>query len=86
MAYKSGLSHSLATFFSILVSALVTEYFKKFFPKFFEILSIIGLRLSMWIEKSTSFKISYEIFSILFIAIILAFLWGIVYHFARKRS
>jgi len=86
MALKTGASHSLATLLLTLISALLIHFLRHVgvFENFFDYLLDLSLKFSEWLNRSMSINITYEIFPTLFVAAILAFAWGIVFHFARK--
>ncbi len=86
MALKTGASHSLATLLLTLISALLIHFLRHVgvFENFFDYLLDVSLKFSEWLNRSMSINITYELFPTLFVAAILAFAWGIVFHFARK--
>lgn len=86
MALKTGISHSLATLLLTLISALLIHFLRHMgvFENFFDYLLEVSLKFSEWLNKSMNINITYELFPTLFVAAILAFAWGIVFHFVRK--
>jgi hypothetical protein len=86
MAIKSGFSHSFATLILTVISSLLLHLLKDngFFDKTFGFLSTCSMKFTEILEKTTEIRIAHELFPTLFIACILAFLWGIVFHIARK--
>ena len=86
MAMKSGISHSLATLVLTLLSALLLGYLKHIgvFEGFFDFLTAGSLKFSMWLESSFDIVVNHEMIVPVVVASVLAFVWGIVYHFARS--
>lgn len=86
MALKTGASHSLATLLLTLISALLVHFLRHagVFENFFNFLQGVSLKFSEWLSNSMEVHITYELFPTIFVATILAFAWGIVFHFARK--
>ncbi len=44
----------------------------------------LSLQFAEWLEKSTNIEIAHEIFPTVFVAALLAFAWGVIFHIARK--
>jgi hypothetical protein len=86
MALKTGTSHSLATLLLTLISALLIHFLRHvgFFEGIFEWLLKVSYSFSQWLEQSLSISITHELFPIVFVASMLAFVWGIIFHIARK--
>ena len=86
MALKTGASHSLATLLLTLISALLVHFLRHVgvFENFFNFLLGVSQNFSEWLSNSMGIQITYELFPTLFVAAILAFAWGIVFHIARK--
>ncbi len=86
MAVKTGVSHLLATLLLTLISALLIHFLRHvgFFEGVFDYMLKLSLQFSEWLEKSTNIEIAHEIFPTVFVAAILAFAWGIIFHIARK--
>jgi thiamine transporter ThiT len=85
MALRSGLSHSMATLLLGIISALLIKFLSKIgiFDRFFDYLLGLSDKFSNWLEKTMEIKISHELFPIIFVATLLAFLWGVIYHIRR---
>lgn len=86
MALKTGASHSLATLLLTLISAMLIHFLRHVgvFENFFDYLLGVSLNFSGWLGRSVGIQITYELFPTLFVAAILAFAWGIIFHIARK--
>jgi hypothetical protein len=86
MAIKTGFSHSLATLLLTVVGALLIHFLRHVgsFEKIFDFLLLTSFRFSQWLEQSMGIVINYELFPTVFIAAILAFVWGILFHVTRK--
>lgn len=86
MAVKTGVSHLLATLLLTLISALLIHFLRHvgFFESVFDYMLKLSLQFSDWLEKSMNISIAHEIFPTVFVAAILAFAWGIIFHISRK--
>ena len=86
MAVKTGTSHALATLLLTLLSALLIHFLRDVgvFEKIFNFLLQISYNFSQWLENSTNITVSHEIIPVLFVATVLAFVWGMVFHLIRK--
>lgn len=84
MPQKSGFSHALAAVLSFIVGAIALEFFKPVFPFVHKALFKIGIFFADLLNSSTGIHIDPVIFSVAFIAFILSFLWGVLYHYARR--
>lgn len=87
MAIKNGVSHSFATLLLTLISALLIGYLKYIgmFEVIFDYMDLIFFNFSNWLAKFFDIEISYEIFIPVFVASVLASIWGIIFHIARYR-
>jgi len=85
MAVKSGASHSLATLLLAIISALLIHYLKHvgIFENIFGSLHKLSFRFSAWLNKSFNIEITHELFPIIFVAALLAFVWGVIFHLTR---
>jgi hypothetical protein len=85
MAIKTGFSHALATLLLTLVSSLLVYFLRHvgLFERIFDVLISISFRFTQWLERSMSINISYEIFPVVFVAAILAFIWGVIFQISR---
>ena len=83
MARKSGLSHGLAAFLSMMVGSLMISYFKSFFPSLIDFLEQTAARAGSWLEGQIGIAPNPDIFVPAFVGFILAFLWGMLYHRIR---
>jgi len=86
MAIKTGTSHSLATLLLTLISALLIHFLRHvgIFENIFDYMLKISFNFSLWLEKSLNIGITHELFPTLFVATVLAFIWGIIFHVSRK--
>lgn len=87
MAIKTGFSHSMATLLLTILSALLIYFLRDvgIFERIFDYLTGVSYRVSIWFERIFHVSISYEIFPIIFVAAVLAFLWGVIYHISRRN-
>lgn len=86
MAIKTGFSHSLATLLLTLIGALLIHFLRHvgIFEKIFDFLLLASLQFSTWLSASFKIEISYELFPVVFVAAVLAFIWGIIFHLSRQ--
>jgi hypothetical protein len=86
MAIKSGFSHSLATLLLAIISALLIHFLSSvgIFEHFFSYLLKMSDKFANWLENAVNIKIAHELFPTIFVASLLAFVWGIVYHIRRN--
>lgn len=84
MPHKSGFSHGLAAFFAMIVAAIVIDFFRPLFPTLYKFLINLGLVVANFINGKLGTHIDPVIFTVGFITFILAFIWGVLYHFARR--
>ncbi len=85
MAVKSGISHTFAAIMAMVLGTIFAEYLKTWAPGIMKILNRFAIEMSKIVENLTHFSIPKELFVPIFIGSLLAFLWGMVYHFSRFR-
>jgi hypothetical protein len=86
MAIKTGFSHSLATLLLTLIGALLIHFLRHvgIFERLFDFLLLTSLQFSSWLSTSFNIEISHELFPVVFVAAVLAFIWGIIFHLSRQ--
>ena len=83
MATKSGYSHALAALLSLLIGRLLVSYLQPYFPVIFEPLEKVTVKFEGWIENLLGVELTSEIFVPVIVAVAIAFLWGLIYHYVR---
>ena len=85
MAMRSGFSHAFATLILTVLSALLVGYFNHvgISSRIFNYLNSVSLKVSLWLENALSIHVSHELIVPLMVATVMAFIWGILFHFVR---
>lgn len=82
MPAKSGASHALAAFLSIIIGAFISN----FLSAHVRVLTAASERVGGAITGLTGAVVPEETAGLLVISTFLAFLWGVAYHYARQRT
>ncbi|RLB03904.1 MAG: hypothetical protein DRG59_11050 [Deltaproteobacteria bacterium] len=84
MPHKSGFSHGLAAFLSVIAAAFIVDFFRPIFPFIHRALINIGISLAYLVNHILRTNLDPGLFTVAFVAFFLAFVWGLLYHFARR--
>ena len=86
MAAKSGASHGLAAFLSLLVGGTLVDWLRPEFPVLFTYLSKAAVAVAACVERTFYVHLPARAFVMAFVAFMLSFLWGVLYHLKRHGS
>jgi len=82
MPAKSGASHALAAFLSIILGALISNFISAHTELLTDLSSVTG----QLIVGITGTSLPEEVSGLLLVSTFLAFLWGLAYHYARHGT
>lgn len=85
MARKSGYSHALAALLSLLVGKLLVSYLHPYFPMVFDPLERKAQQLLEKLSTALGVEWNSDFFVPLLVAILIAFIWGLLYHRVRHE-
>ncbi|MEP2445765.1 MAG: hypothetical protein ABJI69_00945 [Balneola sp.] len=89
MAVKSGTSHAISTFLLTMISGiLVYQYHELFYYSMdrFPLINFVhksALKIQ-YLFTISGYDIDSGVIETVFVASILSFFWGVVYHYSRK--
>jgi hypothetical protein len=81
MPVKSGLSHGLAAFLSIIIGSLLSTYLNTHSSFIRDSTEVVGRQLAGFL----SVQVPAFVGGVVVIATFLSFGWGVAYHFSRFR-
>ncbi|WP_338740688.1 hypothetical protein [Haloplanus salilacus] len=79
MPAKTGTSHALSAFVSLIVGSMLSKYVWTYTPSLAEAGATIGRQLELLIGA----PLPREMAGGLVVVVLLSFLWGVVYHVGR---
>jgi hypothetical protein len=79
MPAKTGTSHALAAFASLIVGSMLSKYVWAYTPPLAE----VGVTVGRLLESLTGAPLSQELTGGLVVIPALSFVWGVVYHLGR---
>ena len=86
MARKSGFSHALAALISLVLGRILVTYLKPYFPLVIDPLEKWGASVEEWLEGRLGVEFHPGLLIPVIVATLLAFAWGVLYHFIRHRD
>jgi hypothetical protein len=81
MPIKSGLSHGLAAFLSIIIGSLLSTYLNTHSSLIRDSTEVVGRQLAGLLGV----QVPAFVGGVIVIATLLSFAWGVAYHFSRFR-
>lgn len=84
MAGKSGASHGLAAFVTLLIGTILSKFIWDIAPPVGE----VALQITDIIQSTTGadIPVNEQFAGTLVVMVILSFVWGVVYHFGRHSG
>jgi hypothetical protein len=79
MPVKTGLSHALAAFVSLVVGTMLSKYVWTYTPS----LATAGRTVGTYVTALSGVPLSREAAGGLVVVVLLSFLWGVAYHVGR---
>ncbi|WP_251342112.1 hypothetical protein [Haloplanus halophilus] len=79
MPAKTGASHALSAFVSLIVGTMLSKYIWTYTPPLAEAGAVAGRHLSAVVGT----PLSRDVTGGLVVVLLLSFVWGVLYHFAR---
>ncbi len=80
MARASGASHAAAVLVSLIAGTLLIAYLRPVFPGVIAGLEGGAHTAQSWLENSLGVRFSQNVLVPLCVAVVLAFVWGVIYH------
>lgn len=83
MALKSGGSHAIAAFLSVVFGSVLSGYLSAHAGLISRVTETVGVTVLELVSEVASVEIPEAVAGVLTVSVVLSFAWGVVYHYAR---